>query len=69
MQVKIRESKFGVALVIESVESSGGYVLGFRIDPLERLKSVHREISSLQTVYSKAPIFGVEYTIKDEVNF
>ena len=29
-QVKLRESKFGTALVIESSELSGGYVLGFR---------------------------------------
>jgi hypothetical protein len=26
----MRESKFGMALVIESSELSGGYVLGFR---------------------------------------
>lgn len=67
-QVKIRESKFGVALVIESVESSGGYVMGFRIDPSERLKSIYKEILSLHTVYSKCPILGVEYTIGNEVN-
>ncbi|KAK6640909.1 hypothetical protein RUM44_012607 [Polyplax serrata] len=64
--VKIRESKFGVALVIESVESSGGYVMGFKIDPQERLKAIHREILSLHTVYSKCPILGVEYTVGNE---
>lgn len=67
MQVKIRESKFGVALVIETSESSGGYVMGFRIDPFERLKVVHREIVSLHNVYSNSPLFGVEYTIGNEV--
>lgn len=65
--MKIRESKFGVALVVETSELSGGYVLGFRIDPLERMKTVHREIVALQAVYSKTPIFGVEYTVGDEV--
>ena len=29
-QVRLRESKFGMALVIESSELSGGYILGFR---------------------------------------
>lgn len=56
-----------MALVIESVESSGGYVMGFKIDPQERLKAIHREILSLHTVYSKCPILGVEYTVGNEV--
>lgn len=33
--VKIRDSKFGLALVVESSQQSGGYVLGFRIDPTD----------------------------------
>lgn len=34
--IRIRESKFGTALVVESCETCGGYVLGFRIDPKEK---------------------------------
>ncbi|XP_076060731.1 Bardet-Biedl syndrome 5 protein isoform X1 [Oratosquilla oratoria] len=64
--VKVRESKFGMALVVESSEASGGYVLGFRIDPVEKLHEVHKEISSLFNVYSQCPIFGVEFTIQDK---
>lgn len=31
--VKVRDSKFGPALVIETTPASGGYVLGFKVDP------------------------------------
>uniref|UniRef100_T1JH94 BBSome complex member BBS5 PH domain-containing protein n=1 Tax=Strigamia maritima TaxID=126957 RepID=T1JH94_STRMM len=59
--IKVRNSKFGMALVVQSSEASGGYVLGFRIDPQEKLQDVYKEISSLFTVYSNNPNFGVEY--------
>lgn len=61
LKVKTRDSKFGMALVIESSESSGGYVLGFRVDPPEKLEQVRKELSSLLLLYSETPIFGVEY--------
>lgn len=57
--IKVRESKFGLALVIESSESSGGYVLGFRVDPIEKLNSVFEELNNLYTVHSATPDFGV----------
>ena len=60
-QVRTRDSKFGMALVIESSESSGGYVLGFRVDPQEKLDQLYKEISSLHKIYSDNPIFGVDY--------
>ncbi|XP_033103226.1 Bardet-Biedl syndrome 5 protein homolog [Anneissia japonica] len=63
--VKIRESKFGMALVLESSIQSGGFVLGFRIDPIEKLKEVVKEIQSLHRVYSSNPIFGVEFELDD----
>ena len=59
--VKTRDSKFGLALVIESSQLSGGYVLGFRVDPADKLSSVAKEISSMHSVYSEKPVFGVEY--------
>lgn len=43
-------AKFGVALVIETSQQSGGYVLGFKVDPRETLDYVHKEISSLLQV-------------------
>jgi Bardet-Biedl syndrome 5 protein len=67
LQVRLRESKFGLALVIESSEMSGGYVLGFRIDPQEKLQEVYKEIMSLHKTYSATPIFGVDYTRSEVV--
>lgn len=64
VSIKIRDSKFGTVLVIETSSESGGYLLGFRIDPEEKLHSTYKEISSLFSIYSSSPIFGVAYTIE-----
>ncbi len=48
--VKVRDSKFGQALVIETTPGSGGYILGFKVDPKETLDYVFKEISSLWQV-------------------
>lgn len=66
-QIDIRSSKFGPTLVISSTEASGGYILGFRVDPLQKLHFLHKEINALFSMYNKSPIFGVEYSIKHEV--
>jgi len=58
--VRVRESKFGLALVIESTETSGGYVLGFRIDPLSRLQAIYGQLANLFNVHVANPNFGVE---------
>ncbi|XP_011680639.1 Bardet-Biedl syndrome 5 protein homolog [Strongylocentrotus purpuratus] len=63
--VKIRDSKFGLALVVETSVQSGGYVLGFRLDPAEKLQEVVKEIQSLHRVYSTNPILGVEFEVDD----
>jgi Bardet-Biedl syndrome 5 protein len=34
--IEIRPSKFGPAVVLETVKRAGGYVLGFQIDPATR---------------------------------
>ncbi|XP_074767043.1 BBSome complex member BBS5 isoform X2 [Athene noctua] len=64
--IKIRDSKFGLALVIESSQQSGGYVLGFKIDPVEKLQEAVKEINSLHRVYSANPIFGVDYEMEEK---
>ncbi|XP_064614147.1 Bardet-Biedl syndrome 5 protein-like [Liolophura sinensis] len=64
--VKVRDSKFGLALVIESSQQSGGYVLGFRVDPVEKLQETAKEIQSLHRVYSACPIFGVEFELEEK---
>lgn len=65
--IKIRDTKFGTVMVIETSESSGGYLLGFRIDPEEKLQSTFKEVSSLYSVYSSAPVFGVAYKVENRV--
>lgn len=64
--IKIRESKFGLALVLESSETSGGYVLGFRIDPPDRLQKVYNALSNLFNVHKKKPDYGVEKLLQRE---
>ncbi|CAK8675674.1 BBSome complex member BBS5-like [Clavelina lepadiformis] len=59
--IKVRDSKFGFAMVIESTWQSGGYVLGFRIDPVEKLQEAAKEIQSLHRVFSASPFYGVQY--------
>lgn len=58
---RVRESKFGTAFVIETTQQSGSYILGFRIDPKDRMEQLHKEISSLWKVYTANPIFGVDF--------
>lgn len=62
----LRNSKFGKALVIETMTRAGGYILGFRVDPMDRLNSLYKELTSLFTAYRSNPIFGVEYTVEAE---
>ena len=48
--IRIRDSKFGLALVLETSQQSGGYVLGFRIDPQEKLQETVKQIQNLYKV-------------------
>ena len=63
--VRVRDSKFGPALVVETQQRCGGYILGFRIDPAEQLQSVFQEIQSLHTIFAKEPVFGVDFTAEE----
>uniref|UniRef100_A0A8D3ARM3 Bardet-Biedl syndrome 5 protein homolog n=1 Tax=Scophthalmus maximus TaxID=52904 RepID=A0A8D3ARM3_SCOMX len=45
---------------------SGGYVLGFKIDPVDKLQDALKEINSLHKVYSANPIFGVDYEMEEK---
>lgn len=62
--LKIRDSKFGAAFVIETSTHAGSYVLGFRVDPLEKLQEVFKEVSSLWRVYSASPVLGVDFQME-----
>lgn len=56
---RVRDSRFGYALVIETSVQSGEYILGFRVDPEERLENVCKTIQALHAAYLASPIFGV----------
>lgn len=58
----MRDSKYGTALVIETSEFSGGYILGFRVDNMEE---VYTEITNLFKTYNQNPMFGVEVSFED----
>lgn len=63
--VRLREStRFGLALVIETSEESGGFVLGFRVDPVEALVAVTQEIENLFAMFAETPIFGVDFSVE-----
>jgi len=64
--IRIRDSKFGLALVLETTQQSGGYVLGFRLDPVEKLQETVKQIQNLFKVYSSWPIFGIEFEKEDK---
>lgn len=53
--------------MIATTESSGGCVLGFRVNPIQKLDTLHKEIYTLLKTYEKCPIFGVDYTFEHQV--
>jgi len=57
--IKIRDSKFGTALVLISSPSSTKYTLGFRIDPEEKLREVGKQAAQLYKAHVKQPDYGV----------
>ena len=61
--IKVRESKFGTALVIETNASNGGYILGFKMDGID---AMYLEVTKLFKIYNKTPIFGIETRFDDQ---
>uniref|UniRef100_A0A8C9QPK6 Bardet-Biedl syndrome 5 protein homolog n=1 Tax=Scleropages formosus TaxID=113540 RepID=A0A8C9QPK6_SCLFO len=51
---------------IPYLQITGGYVLGFKIDPMDKLQSTVKEINSLHKVYSANPNFGVDYEMEEK---
>lgn len=66
--MRMRDSKFGRAIVLETFSKAGGYILGFRVDPKERINDVFREMLSLYQVYSTTPVFGVDFAVESADN-
>lgn len=63
--IKVRDSKFGEALVLETFPKAGGYILGFKIDSKDKLSEVMQEVINLHKIFSTSPIFGVKFTIEE----
>eukprot|EP00758_Cryptobia_borreli_P000830 Tbor_TRINITY_DN1672_c0_g1::TRINITY_DN1672_c0_g1_i1::g.7618::m.7618/K16748/BBS5; Bardet-Biedl syndrome 5 protein len=59
--IRVRDSKFGAAFVIETSSHAGSYVLGFRVDPPEKLQEVFNEVTSLWKISKSHPVLGVEF--------
>lgn len=65
--IRVRDSKFGNALVIETFPGAGGYILGFRIDDANKLEELLKQIHGFYRIYANAPIFGVDFVVESEV--
>lgn len=48
---------------------SGEYILGFRIDPEEKLDATSKEIQSFHAAYLASPVFGVQFSKDKSVCF
>ncbi|VDP27145.1 unnamed protein product [Schistosoma margrebowiei] len=59
ISIPFLKSKFGEALVIQTTRQAGSYLLGFRIDPRERLNKVAKQLGSLHSIYWKNPVLGI----------
>ncbi|AYU76980.1 hypothetical protein, conserved [Leishmania donovani] len=59
-------SKFGQALVIETSSYAGNFVLGFRVDPEEKLNEMYAEISTLWRTWTARPLLGMKVELHDD---
>ncbi|OON23707.1 hypothetical protein X801_00375 [Opisthorchis viverrini] len=67
---KVTKSEFNVNQILECLKplqpvslhsvQCGGYLLGFRTDPIDKLTDIQKQIISLRQLYDKNPLFGGE---------
>uniref|UniRef100_A0A915PCW3 Bardet-Biedl syndrome 5 protein homolog n=1 Tax=Meloidogyne floridensis TaxID=298350 RepID=A0A915PCW3_9BILA len=62
---RIRDSRFGHALVLDTSLQSGEYILGFQVKPEERLEHTCKTIQALLNAFQSSPVFGVQYSRQD----
>uniref|UniRef100_A0A0G4F1E0 BBSome complex member BBS5 PH domain-containing protein n=1 Tax=Chromera velia CCMP2878 TaxID=1169474 RepID=A0A0G4F1E0_9ALVE len=63
-----RASKFGPALVVQCTQASGGYLLGFRIDPSSETDRLAKQLEKLREVYCAHPLLGVFVSGSDQTS-
>jgi len=61
LDIVVKDTKYGKTMVVKTTKGSGGYTLGFRIDPPERAVKTVQRMCGLLSVYCVAPIFGVDF--------
>ncbi|KAG5509870.1 hypothetical protein JKF63_07515 [Porcisia hertigi] len=59
-------SRFGRTLVVEASKYAGNFVLGFRIDPEEKLDELYAEISTMWRTWTARPLLGMRVTLLDD---
>jgi Bardet-Biedl syndrome 5 protein len=56
-----------MALVVQTLRRSGGFILGFRTEPPEVQQEMFDTLQHLHNVYTKDPVFGVRFSVEDTV--
>jgi len=62
VDIRSKNSKFGEAFVIEVSKREGGYVLGFKLDPKDKMLETMETVRNLHSVFSKKPNLGVTFS-------
>ncbi|KAI8807089.1 Bardet-Biedl syndrome 5 protein [Cladochytrium replicatum] len=63
--VRTQDTKYGHALVIETDKRSGRLLLGFRVDPIEKLERLADHIKKMWMTFQRSPVFGVEIAFEE----
>eukprot|EP00826_Nyctotherus_ovalis_P031443 TRINITY_DN2512_c0_g1_i8.p1 TRINITY_DN2512_c0_g1~~TRINITY_DN2512_c0_g1_i8.p1 ORF type:complete len:342 (+),score=88.31 TRINITY_DN2512_c0_g1_i8:139-1164(+) len=62
-RVKVRDSTYGKAIIIETYPNNNGHMSGFKLDGIEK---IFAELSNLLKVHSESPIFGIESVVEEK---
>eukprot|EP00039_Didymoeca_costata_P002624 m.61518 g.61518 ORF g.61518 m.61518 type:complete len:352 (+) comp11421_c0_seq1:191-1246(+) len=56
-----KDTKYGKTMVVKCTKTGGGYTLGFRIDPPERVVEVTTQVTGMLGIFKATPILGVDF--------
>ncbi|EAO00071.1 Bardet-Biedl syndrome 5 protein [Trypanosoma cruzi] len=63
--LRMRPTKYGAAILLETSSYAGSCLIGFRVDPVDRLRGLFRECVSLWKAWSARPVLGIAVTLED----
>ncbi|RNE99990.1 bardet-Biedl syndrome 5 protein [Trypanosoma rangeli] len=63
--LRLRPTKYGAVLLLETSTHAGGCLLGFRVDPVERLRELFQECVSLWKAWNMRPVLGIAVTLQE----